>query len=493
MGKHINRGVGGSVVKTPWSSMGEHKKIGILNQYSINTDRDLIGELRTEIQRSGIHKIVVLDDDPTGTQTVAGVPVYTGWDEESMKDIFGNEYLVNFILTNSRAFSVDKTIEVHREIALNIEKAAKKAAKKYLLVSRSDSTLRGHYPTETEVLRREIEKVNNVCFDGEIICPYFAEGGRYTIDHVHYVKDGTELIPAAETEFAQDATFGYHESDLKKYIQEKTKGRFKEQEIIDISLEELNDVRIDEIIHKLEAVEHFNKIIVNAVNDEQLIVFCIALYRTIHQGKNFLFRTAASFVRALAGMTQKAYLDHYKRETKGVIVVGSHTDKTTRQIQKACELDGVIPVLLEVNGKDGIELAKESTKISELCSRLMEQNKIPLVYTSREVIKSETKEKALERSVQISDAVQSIVANLQISPDFVIAKGGITSSDVATKALNVKKADVVGQAAPGLPVWRLDSQSRFPNILYIIFPGNVGEENTLKQIIQNICETGGNS
>lgn len=473
--------------------MLEHKNTRILNQYSIHTQRDLLGELRSEIQRSGIHKIVVLDDDPTGTQTVANVPVYTGWDEESIKDIFANEYLLNFILTNSRAFSEEKTVQVHQEIALNLKKSAAVTEKKYLLISRADSTLRGHYPTETEVLRRELEKDNTICFDGEVICPYFAEGGRYTIDNVHYVRYGSELIPAAETEFAKDETFGYHESDLKKYIHEKTEGRFKEDEVVDISLEELSDVRINEIVSKLKAVEHFNKIIVNAVNDEQLIVFCIALYRAISKGKNYLFRTAASFVRVLAGMARKNYLENYKQGARGIIIVGSHTDKTTKQIKKASELDMVVPILFEVNGKEGTELSKESTKLSELCSELMKQNKIPLVYTSRQVVKSAAKEQALERSVQISDAVQRIVANLQIKPDFVIAKGGITSSDIATKALDIKKAIVIGQAAPGIPVWRLNYKARFSNILYIIFPGNVGEEDTLKQIIEHICKVGDGS
>ena len=473
--------------------MLEHKNTRILNQYLIHTQRDLLGELRSEIQRSGIHKIVVLDDDPTGTQTVANVPVYTGWDEESIKDIFANEYLLNFILTNSRAFGEEKTVQVHQEIALNLKKSAAVTEKKYLLISRADSTLRGHYPTETEVLRRELEKDNTICFDGEVICTYFAEGGRYTIDNVHYVRYGSELIPAAETEFAKDETFGYHESDLKKYIHEKTEGRFKEDEVVDISLEELSDIRINEIVSKLKAVEHFNKIIVNAVNDEQLIVFCIALYRAISQGKNYLFRTAASFVRVLAGMARKNYLENYIQGARGIIIVGSHTDKTTKQIKKASELDRVVPILFEVNGKEGTELSKESTKLSELCSELMKQNKIPLVYTSRQVVKSAAKEQALERSVQISDAVQRIVANLQIKPDFVIAKGGITSSDIATKALDIKKAIVIGQAAPGIPVWRLNYKARFSNILYIIFPGNVGEEETLKQIIEHICKVGGGS
>lgn len=102
--------------------MLEHKNTRILNQYSIHTQRDLLGELRSEIQRSGIHKIVVLDDDPTGTQTGSQRSSLHGWDEESIKDIFANEYLLNFILTNSPEHLVKKkSVQVHQEIALNLK------------------------------------------------------------------------------------------------------------------------------------------------------------------------------------------------------------------------------------------------------------------------------------------------------------------------------------------------------------------------------------
>ena len=59
-------------------------------------------------------------------------------------------------------------------------------------------------------------------------------------------------------------------------------------------------------------------------------------------------------------------------------------------------------------------------------------------------------------------------------------KGGITSSDVGTKALAVKKARVLGQIQPGIPVWQTGAESRFPGTPYVIFPGNVGEDGTLK-------------
>ena len=85
------------------------------------------------------------------------------------------------------------------------------------------------------------------------------------------------------------------------------------------------------------------------------------------------------------------------------------------------------------------------------------------------------------RSVKISDGVQRLVADLKVTPAFVVAKGGITSSDVGTKALKVQKANVLGQIKPGIPVWQTGDESKFPLTPYVIFPGNVGEISTLKE------------
>ena len=118
--------------------------------------------------------------------------------------------------------------------------------------------------------------------------------------------------------------------------------------------------------------------------------------------------------------------------------------------------------------------------------KLITSGKTVVVYTKRKllVIENDTKEEALLRSVKISDAVQSLVGKLQVIPAFVIAKGGITSSDVGTKALKVKRANVLGQICPGIPVWQTGEESKFPMIPYIIFPGNVGEVSTLKEAVE---------
>lgn len=75
---------------------------------------------------------------------------------------------------------------------------------------------------------------------------------------------------------------------------------------------------------------------------------------------------------------------------------------------------------------------------------------------------------------------------MTMQPRYLIAKGGITSSDIGTKACQEKKAWVPGQIEKGIPVWKLGPKSRMPGTPYIIFPGNVGDEDTLYQVIRKL-------
>jgi uncharacterized protein YgbK (DUF1537 family) len=82
------------------------------------------------------------------------------------------------------------------------------------------------------------------------------------------------------------------------------------------------------------------------------------------------------------------------------------------------------------------------------------------------------------------------VESITTRPRYILAKGGITSSDVATLGLHVKRAMVLGQTLPGVPVWHLGTESRFPGLVYIVFPGNVGDENSLVEIYQSLSYKG---
>ena len=397
-----------------------------------------------------------------------------------------------YILTNSRGFTIEQTTLCHKEIIERIDKISKKTGKEYLIISRGDSTLRGHYPLETELLREGFEADGTKRVDGEIICPFFKEGGRYTIENIHYVKTGNQLIPAGQTEFAKDKTFGYQSSDLCEYIEEKTKGQYPAKSVTYITLKELREQQIDRIMEKLMKVQGFGKVVVNAVDYYDLKVFTIALYRAMSRGKNFMFRTAAALVKVMGGVSDKPLLTRKEmvvKESKngGIVVVGSHTKKTTSQMEELRKIEGL--VFLEFNSDlvlDEKAFEKEIIETVKKEEELIENGKTVVVYTRRKLlsVENDTKEEALLRSVKISDAVQSLVGKLKVTPAFVVAKGGITSSDIGTKALRVKKANVMGQICPGIPVWQTGKESKFPMTPYIIFPGNVGEVTTLREAVE---------
>lgn len=473
----------------------KRRSADILASYS-QVDEAFVEKILQEEVAKNNRKIVVLDDDPTGVQTVHDISVYTSWDKESVRKGFEEENKLFYILTNSRGLTVSQTTQVHKEIAHTVAEVSRETNKDFIIISRSDSTLRGHYPLETELLKEVVEQETGISMDGEVLCPFFKEGGRFTIDNVHYVKYGEELVPAGETEFAKDKTFGYHSSDLGEYIEEKTMGKYKADDVTAVTLEELRGLRLDKITEKLMAVKDFNKVIVNAVDYVDVKIFCIALYRAMSAGKNFMFRTAAALVKEIGGISSKPLLTRAQmitKETKngGVIVVGSHTEKTTRQLNELKKLEGIQAVEFDSDlVLDDEKFKEETERVTKTIEQIILSGKTAVAYTKRKllVIPDDTKEAALVRSVKISDAVQSLVGNLTAEPSFVIAKGGITSSDVGTKALKVKCANVMGQIQPGIPVWQTKEESKFPNTPYVIFPGNVGEDGTLREAARILME-----
>ena len=463
----------------------------ILNTYPSIDEQAVDALLAQEITKNP-SKIVVLDDDPTGVQTVHDVSVYTDWSLESIRSGFAEENKLFYILTNSRGMTREETRAAHREIGERIAKVAHETETPYFIMSRSDSTLRGHYPLEPELLREAME-ADGFTVDGEVMCPFFKEGGRFTIDDAHYVQQGGQLVPAAETEFARDKTFGYSHSSIPEYIEEKTEGRYPASSVTCISLDDLRACKYDAIEQQLLGVSGFNKVCVNAIDYCDIKVFAVALYRAMAQGKTFMFRTAAGLVKVLGGVSDIPLLtreDMVTTETQngGVVVVGSHTQKTTAQLEELLKLDCTVPVAfnsdLVLQGDDAFYA--EVDRCVALEEDIIRSGKVAVCFTSRTLLEvpNDTKESALLRSVKISDGVQRLVGQLGETPAFVIAKGGITSSDVGTKALGVKRANVLGQIQPGIPVWQTGAESRFPATPYVIFPGNTGDETTLRRAVE---------
>ena len=454
-------------------------------------------------------KVLVLDDDPTGIQTVHDVSVYTDWSEQSLEEGMQEENSLFFVLTNSRSFSASQTEKEHKILAERAVKAAAACGKKLLLVSRGDSTLRGHYPLELEALREAVEQQTGRPVHGQILCPFFREGGRYTINSVHYVKEGDMLVPAGQTEFARDKTFGYHSSHLGEYVEEKSGGRYRKEDSIYITLSMLRAQKLEEITQLLLQAENFRPVLVDAAAQSDVETFAICLLRAIKAGKEFLIRSAAALPKVLGNISDRPLLDRQEllgaeadeaagENYGGIVLIGSHVKKTTlhdlleklspEQLEEL-KKTRVPAEFLEFNvntcfRKGG--LAEETRRVIREAEEAMNRGKTAVVYTSRTLLAPEgmNGEEKLKLSVEISDAVTGVIAGLNRKPAFLIAKGGITSSDVGTKALKVRKALAAGQVQPGIPVWKTGPESRFPGLAYIIFPGNVGERDTLKKIVE---------
>ena len=441
---------------------------------------------------SDAHKVVVLDDDPTGVQTVHGVSVFTDWSEESIAEGFAEPGRMFFVLTNSRSFPAGRTRDVHAEIARTVAAVSARAGKPFLLVSRGDSTLRGHYPLETETLRKTLEDCGLPPFDGEIVFPFFPEGGRFTKDAVHYVRQGDAAVPAGETEFARDRTFGFASSDLTRWIEEKTGGQIRADDVTVVPLALLRARQYDAVEALLEDVSEFGKVVVDALQYADAEVFVTALLHVLARGKRFMFRTAAAFAKVLGGVSDRPLLTHAEllpdgAARGGLIVVGSHVRRTTEQLARLEGLPGVETIVLDQHlVLDPPAFARERQRAAEACAASLRAGRTAVVMTRRERLDLATgdPEDELRIAAEISNALVGVVRAQTDAPAFVVAKGGITSSDVGVKGLGVRRAEVLGQIRPGVPVWRTGPESRFPGIPYVVFPGNVGDENDLRRAVE---------
>lgn len=443
----------------------------------------LIAEIKSIHDKSG-RCLVVIDDDPTGTQTVHGVTLLTEWSVESIE----RELKVSntfFILTNSRSLSENEATAVNREIGRNLKTAASNAGVDFFVLSRSDSTLRGHYPAEIDALCEGI----NYKPDATIMVPYFEAGGRYTIGDIHYVHMGDDLVPASQTEFAKDKSFPFNSSYLPEYVEEKSNGRIPSNQVYSISIETIRIEGEKGVYDKLMSIPDGGVIVLNAAHGRDMEIAVKGLLMAQDSGKEYIFRTAASFVRVLAGISFKPLLntDTMRIDTRagGILLVGSHIQKSTEQLEKALRLPDITALELDVESLlDEEKYPGLIGEYSSILNNALAERKDVVAYTSRKLISADDAVGSLAINRKISDAIVLLVRNLTIQPKFLIAKGGITANDVATKGLGVRRALIVGQLQPGIPVWRLGKETKFPDMNYVVYPGNVGTVDGLADAVK---------
>jgi uncharacterized protein YgbK (DUF1537 family) len=447
---------------------------------------DPVPAIRTALQASPT-KVVVLDDDPTGSQTVHGVSVLTEWSVDALCTELQDQASLCFLLTNTRSLPLLQAQALNTEIGHNIRVASQHVGRRVAVVSRSDSTLRGHFPGEVDALADALGQP----FDAWLLIPFFLEGGRYTIGDIHYVAEGDELVPAGETEFARDASFGYHASDLRQWVAEKTAGRVTADQVASISLDDIRRGGPTQVTNQLLALSSGRVCAVNAVSYHDLAVFTQGLLAAEAQGKTFLYRTAASFIPVRAGIPMRALLtptELVSHQTGGgLVVVGSHVPRSTSQLEHLLARPGVTPVAIEVAGLlDDTQRAAIVTRTAQQAETALSRHQDVVLFTSRQLVTGTDATESLSISQRVSAGVVSIMQALTTRPRYVLAKGGITSSDVATQGLGVHRATVLGQILPGVPVWQLGPETRHPGLSYIVFPGNVGGPDALSQVVMSL-------
>lgn len=423
--------------------------------------------------------LVVLDDDPTGCQTVQDVPVLLRWDTELIRAVLDREPCV-YILHNSRSMTAPEAARLNREIIKQVKRLV--PTDKLRLISRSDSTLRGHFRSEVETLEREAGP-----FDGLLVVPYFGEGGRLTINDTHFVAEGNRLIPAHETEFAHDPVFGFSTAYLPDWIAQQWPERWIAEQIRSVSLDAIRTGGVAAVTGILLSLTNFTPTVVNATTDDDLDIVVLAVQEAERQGKRFLCRTAASFVKVRAGIPDLPLYEPTTDERgAGVIVVGSHVPKTTRQVARLRERSSLPTLELSVErmlGNDATMYRKET--IDQLNDWLI-VGETPLLMTERQHWRSNSDAEQLRDGQRLSAFLADVVRGLTVRPRFFIAKGGITSHDMASRGLGMNTARVLGQLRPGIPVWRAAADSRFPDLLYVVFPGNVGDDDTLADSVAQL-------
>lgn len=426
--------------------------------------------------------LIVIDDDPTGTQSVSGLPVLTRWTPDDLAWAAAESPAV-YLQTNSRSLSEQDAFAITSDAAAA---ALRTFGHHAILVSRSDSTLRGHFPAETDALIAE-SSAAGIAVDTVVLAPAFPQAGRITADGVHYLLDGGRRLPVATSEFASDATFGYRSSDLREWVVEKTGGRYSAADVAVLH----RDTTLDELMSPRYQMP---VIVVDAETDDDLARAASLLRAAQVNGRRFVYRVGPPFVRAMLGRPSPVPVDVSApgigvadATAGGLIVVGSHVDVTARQLAALRDRRPGLPVIeLDVDSVASGSSEVVTATASELRSALVAGDAI--LQTTRTLRREDSPDESLRLARLVSSAVSATVKQSLngLRPRFVIAKGGITSSDVAKHGLGVTRATILGPVLPGIvALWRIET-GPLAGTPYVVFPGNVGDSMALDDVYERL-------
>jgi len=430
-------------------------------------------------------KILAIDDDPTGSQTVHGCLLLTRWDVRTLTCALQDDAPLFFVLSNTRGMDAERAATVTRDICVNLrlalaDMAAAGTPVQPVIVSRSDSTLRGHYPVETDVIAAELGPV-----DAHFLVPAFFEGGRITRDGTHYLIVDDRPVPVHETEFAQDSVFGFSTAFLPDYVEEKTGGRIAAGMVERFGLDALRADRA-RLEARLMTLDGNACCAVDAERQSDLDAFAAAVLAATEQGKRFLFRSAASLLTSLAALPTQpvapADMGQFTRGARpGVVLMGSHVGKSSRQLEHLIANTDIAALEVDLD-----RLEAPDALIADLIAGVeaaAAEGRGAVLYTSRGEYRFPSKAERLAFGERVSNLLVHLVQRLPADIGFLVSKGGITSNDTLSKGLALTTARVLGQVRAGCSVVRCPADHpRFPELPVVIFPGNVGGDEALTEV-----------
>ncbi|WP_263311271.1 four-carbon acid sugar kinase family protein [Brachybacterium atlanticum] len=433
-------------------------------------------------------RLLILDDDPTGSQCVAGIDVAFDLDPAIPVGVLEQPGSACFVLTNTRALDEQEAVALNRRVLAGVLDGGVPATGLHV-VSRSDSTLRGHVIAEPVAIADQLA-ARGIDVDAFVLCPAMLEAGRFTERDVHYATVDGEAVEVAETDFARDATFGFTSSDLRAFLEERSGGAVRAAGVLSVSLEDIRAGagRLREI---LSGVRDRRWVVVNATEYTDLEVVAEAMALLEAEGRTFVTRCAPSFVRPLVGQQGARVVDPDSitipegRLDHGLVVVGSHVGLTTTQLRAVqargtlAELEIHVPSVLDERREHHLaDVAAQATATLRTSDCV--------VFTSRDLVRTDDPAESLAIARSVSDAVVEVVRRVRAAkPAWVVAKGGITSHEVAENGLGIRRARVEGQFWPG-QVSLFSAQEAPDEVMgapYVVFPGNVGGEQALADVV----------
>jgi len=442
-------------------------------------------------------RVVVIDDDPTGSQSVADLPIITTWEDEDVRWAFDQDAVGFFVLANTRSLRPDAAAAVVADVHDRVVAVADERGEEVVLISRGDSTLRGHFPLETDVLaRRGADRGRAV--DAVLLVPAYPDAGRITVDSVHYLATADDWTPVGDSEFARDASFGYRASALPEWVAEKTEGRVAASDVVRLTLDLIRTGGPTAVAEALLACRDGRVAVADAVDEDDLRVVALGALAAEADGLRVVYRSGPSFVRARCGqeargpLSDTALTDAFVDAPSGhgLVAVGSHVGLTGRQLDRLVAERPVVPVEIDLErclaSEEGFqEVVEESARraADELAGSDV------VVMTSRTLIRGTDAEDSLRVSRVASESLVAVVRAVvaRRRPSFLVAKGGITSNDLATKALSIDRAWTLGTMLPGIVSLWVAADGPNAGVPYVVFPGNVGGDDALAAVVTRVA------